>query len=86
VKLSATAGKDFVRVSLVSHIPYDSIMRRIENIVEREGQFDYPKVRGEVSSIFGNCANDEFADFLSQLLQLDQSEVFELRWTVNLGK
>ena len=35
----APPRQDFVPVSLVAHIPDQAIMRRIENVVQRDGQF-----------------------------------------------
>ncbi len=34
------AGKNLVGIALMPHVPYNPVMRRIENIVQRNGQFN----------------------------------------------
>ena len=37
----APTGQNLVRVTLMSHIPDDAVVRRVEKIVQRDGQLDH---------------------------------------------
>jgi hypothetical protein len=42
------AGQDLVRIGLVAHIPDDAVVRRIEDVVQRDGEFHHAEARAEV--------------------------------------
>jgi hypothetical protein len=41
-------GQDLVRIRLVTHVPHQAVVGRVEHIVQRDGQLDGAKVRGQV--------------------------------------
>src|SRR5712691_4623114 len=40
----AAAGENLVRIGLVSHVPDDAVVRRVEYVVQRDGQLDRPQI------------------------------------------
>ncbi len=57
----AAAGEDLVRVGLVSHIPYQPVERRIEYVVERDGQLYRAEAGGEVTAARAHALDQELA-------------------------
>ena len=47
----APTGQDLVRVGLVTHVPHQAIVWRVEDVVQRDGQFDGAERRGEVPAV-----------------------------------
>ena len=50
----AAPGQNLVRVRLVTNVPDQQIVRRIEYVVQRDRQFDGPEIRRKVSSSLGD--------------------------------
>ena len=42
----APSGKDFVRVSLVTHIPHQAVIRRVVDVMQCNGQLDRAEIGG----------------------------------------
>ncbi|RML72640.1 hypothetical protein ALQ91_05472 [Pseudomonas syringae pv. syringae] len=38
----ATAGEDLVRIGLMTHVPHQTVVRGVENVMQRDGQLDDP--------------------------------------------
>ena len=64
------AGEDFVRVALVSDVPYQPVARRIKNVVQRDRQFDNAEPSTEMAASFGDCVDGLVAQFVRYLFQL----------------
>jgi hypothetical protein len=62
-ELRAPAREDLMRISLVSHIPHDAVVRRIKGIVESDRQVDHAEARGKMSAGPGH----DIDDFLPEL-------------------
>src|SRR5437764_8368110 len=75
----ATAGEDLVRIGLVSHVPDDAVFRRLEDVVQRDGQFDRAKVRREVAAGLRHRLEYESAQLVGELAKLATLERAELR-------
>ena len=52
------AGKDFVSVGLVTYIPEQLVVRGIENIVQRDGELNYPQAGAEMPPVNGYDIDD----------------------------
>ena len=48
--LVASTSQNFVRIGLVSNVPHDSVMRRVEDIVQSNGQFNRAQVGTQMST------------------------------------
>ena len=47
-------GDDLVRIGLMAHVPDDAIVRRVEHVMQRDGQFDRAQAGSKVSAL---CAD-----------------------------
>ena len=64
------AGQNFVDINLMAHIPDKLVLRRGENLVQRDGQFDDAEVRAEMAAAFGEAVDQLGADFAGEFLQV----------------
>ena len=65
----AAAGQDLVRVGLVTHVPHDAIARRVEHVVERDGELDGAEIRRQVTAGLRHRGQDERPQFAGKLWQ-----------------
>ena len=65
----AAPGKDFVRIALVAHIPYQPVIRGVVQIVERHGQFHHAQAGTEVTATLAHSVKQVFTQFVDYLLQ-----------------
>ncbi len=74
----AAAGENLVRVGLVADIPDQLVVRGIEDVVKRDGQFDDAKARAEMATGDGDradCLGAQFVGNLLQVLCVDEAQV-----------
>ena len=50
-------GENLVRISLVAYVPYQFVVRGVEYIMQRDGQFYYTQIRGQVAAGLGNASH-----------------------------
>lgn len=62
----AAAGQDFMRIRLMTDIPDDTIFRRIEYVVQRDGQFDRAQIGRQMTAGLGNGFEHEIAQLVGQ--------------------
>jgi hypothetical protein len=74
----ATAGEHLVGVSLVADVPYQAIVRRIEDMMQGHRQFHRTEVRGQVATGPGNGFHQESAQLVGQLRQLSAVKLAQL--------
>ena len=65
----APAGQYLVRIGLVADVPDEPVVRRVENAVQRDGQFDDAEARAEMPSGDRNDVNGLLAELGRHLLQ-----------------
>ena len=78
VKAALAAGKEFVDVALMAHVPDEPVFWRREDAMQRDGQLHHAEVGAEVAAVFGKDGDEFVADFLGQLLQLVQLEFLDV--------
>ena len=66
----APAGQDLMRVGLVTDVPDQFVMRRVEDMVQRDGQLDHAKPRAEMAAGDSNRGDQLLPKLLGELLQL----------------
>ena len=74
----APAGENLVRVSLMPDVPDQPVGRRVEDMVERDGQFDHAKPRAEMAAGLGDGVDGLGAQFVGQLAQLFRRQVLRV--------
>src|SRR6266480_5086732 len=77
----AAGGQNLVWISLVSNVPDQSVPRRIEEVVQGDGQFDHPKPRPEMPSGDGHRADRLGAQFVRQLPEVFFVQPTQIRRT-----
>ncbi len=66
----APPGQDLVRVALVADIPDELVLGRVENIVDRRGQFDHAQPRSQMAPRLPDGVDHFGAQFVGQLAKL----------------
>ncbi len=66
----ASTRQNLVRVGLVAHIPYQAVIRRIEDIMQGDGEFDHTKIGRQVAAGLRDAINQKGAQLFCQLWQL----------------
>ena len=64
------ARQDLVRISLMAHVPHQSVVGRVENIVQRHCQFDRAQIRTQVATGTGNAVKHIGAQFIGDAREL----------------
>ncbi len=77
------AGENLMRISLVTHVPDDTVFGRVEKIVERDGELDGAQPRGEMPSGAGNAVNQVTAQFRRNCFELRLRELAQIRGAVD---
>ncbi len=57
----AASGQDLMWIGLVADIPYQPVIRCVEDIMQGNGQFHYAQVGSKVTTGFGNTLNEKGA-------------------------
>ena len=83
VKTVLAAGEQFVDVALMADVPDEFVVRRGEDVVEGDGQFDDAEVGAEVAAVFGQLGDQFVADFPGQLFQLIERQFFDVRGMID---
>ncbi len=59
----APAGQHLVRIGLVADVPDQTVVRRVEYVVQGDGEFDGAEPGGEVAAHRADRVDQEFAQF-----------------------
>ena len=82
----APAGQDFVRIGLVADVPDQPVVRRVEDIMQRDGQFHHAEPGAEVTAGDGDRIDGFGAQLIGKLAQLRWIEPAQIGRRVNLIK
>ena len=77
------AGEQLVDVALVAHVPDKLVLRRAEDLVQRDGELDHAQVGAEVAAGFGQGVDQFLANLFGQLLALFEREFLYVFRAVN---
>jgi len=69
-KTTAATRDDLVHVGLVAGVPQDCITWRLEHPVQGQCEFNGPEIRAQVPAGFGDCGDDEVANFGGKFVEL----------------
>ena len=72
----APAGENLVRISLVADVPDQPVGRRVEDMVQRDGQFDHAEPGAEMAAGLGDRVDGLGAQFIGQLLSCSADRFF----------
>ena len=74
----AAAGENLVRIGLMADVPDQPVGRRIEDVMQRYGQFDHAKPGAEMAAGGGHSIDRLLAQFVGDLAQLARLEAPEV--------
>ena len=79
IKAVSPSGKYLVGIGLVAHIPHQTVVGRIEYIVQSHSQFDSPQTRGQMSRMGGEGVDDigpQLVGYSLQVAHCQSAQVF----------
>ena len=79
--LVPTGRQNLMGISLVSNVPDQPVARRIEEVVQGDGQFDHPKTRPEMPTGDGHRADRLVPQLVRQLPEVFFLEAAQIRRT-----
>jgi hypothetical protein len=82
MKLISASGQQLVSISLMSNIPNEHILGRIEHIVDSHSQLYYTEAWRQMPSSAGNGLDDPFPDLLTQHGKIIRMHILEIFRTV----
>ena len=85
-QLVAPARQDLVRVGLMSDVPDQSIVRRVEHIMQRNRQFDGAEAGGEMAAHLAHRVDEIPAKFVGQIPELWPGDFSQVRGGLDLRK
>lgn len=74
---------DFVRVSLVTHVPDQRFAGRIENIMKGDCNFNGAETCAEVTAVFQAARENDLADIFRVVAELFGRELLKIGWGAN---
>ena len=77
-------GDDFVRIALVPNVPNQLVLRRVEDVVNRDGQLHHAEARSKVSARGADSVDHFGAQFVGELAKLAGLEAAQVVGTANL--
>src|SRR5690606_19410355 len=74
----ATAGEDLVRVGLMPHVPDQPVVRRVEDVVQGNGQLDDAEAGAKVTAGLADAEEQLLAQLIGQLFQFRFAQTAQL--------
>ncbi len=74
----ASACENLVAVGLMTYIPYDTVVGRVEHIVECHRQFHHAQTRCEMAGIDRHLIDNVLSEFTAYLRQLVYAQPTEV--------
>ena len=70
----------------MANVPYQPVVWRVEDIVQRHGQFHRTEVGAQVPTSFGHCVDQVAAQFVGQRAQLRTRQTAQIGRALNRVK
>ena len=83
VKSVLASGQDLMGIGLMSHIPDQLVLRKIQHTVKRHGQLHGSQIRSHMSSGPGQVLHQECTDLLGQFRKLLRRYFLDIVWFFN---
>ncbi len=74
----AAAGDDLVRIGLVADVPDQPVFRRVEHVMDRDGQFDHAEAGAEMPAGLADRRDHLLPELVRQLAQLVRLELAQV--------
>ena len=80
----ATSGQYFVRIGLMSDVPDNSVIGRIENMMQSNGQLNCTQTSAEMPSGFGHRMHEVLSYLTGQRSEILNAEGVEVSGVLNI--
>jgi hypothetical protein len=81
-----TACEQFVGIGLVPDVPDNLIVRRVEQVMQGNGQFRGTQIRGEMAAISGDDLDEALPNLGRDLRELIAGKFFEICGSIYVVK
>ena len=82
----APTGQDLVRIGLVPHIPHQPVVRRVENVVQGDGEFHRAEVGAEVTPGARHVLQHTLAHLVGQAFELRARQAAQVAGVFDSGE
>ena len=82
----APAGQDLVRIGLVADIPDELVLRRVEHLVERDGELHHAEAGAKMAAGHRDCIDGLLAELCRDLRQVVVIEGAQIFWMCAPGQ
>ncbi len=79
----APTSEDLVRIALVADVPDQAIVRRVEHVVQRDGEFHHAQTRTEMAAGAGDRLDQVLAQLVGNGRQLIIGDAAQVGWRVD---
>lgn len=86
VQLLATTGKHFMWIGLMTDVPYQPIFRRIEYVMQSDGELYGAQTCGEMTAALTDGVDQELTEFRSQRFELRDGQTAQVSRGMNVGQ
>ena len=76
-------GADLVRIGLMPHIPDQLVIRRVENIMDCDSEFDGAQAGTQMTGVLRGFFDQEFADLPAKLRKAFFRDLFKIFRRIN---
>ena len=85
-KRSIAPGQQFVRVALMTHVPYDRVFGTRKHTVQRNRKFDDAEIACEMTAVFTDDFDNRFSDFTGKKRKFGCRKFFNICRGTYAGK
>ena len=85
-KIIAPSGQNFMTIGLMPYVPHELVVGCVENVMQGDGQFDYPQASPEMPAVHRNIINDELPKFVADLRQKSAVQRAQVFRRIDSGK
>ena len=75
----AAPGQDLVRVGLVADVPHQPVVRRVEHVMQRDGQLHRAEIGRQMAAGLAHRVDQKLAQLVGQLRQLLALQLAQVR-------
>ena len=80
MQLIAAAGEHLVRIRLMADIPHQAVVRRVEDIMQGDREFDRAEPGGEVAAHLADGVDEVLTQLRGDLSQLAGWQLAQVGW------
>ena len=83
MQLIAPSGQYLMRIGLMADIPNEAVVRRVEHIMQRDGELDRPETGGKMAATGTDAVDEELSQLVGQGLELAERQPAQVRRNID---